>query len=116
MYDKNAQKGAITTNRAFSILLPLCLFSILLSGILISVFNDVYAFIKPDADITVYVSSPLSDTELSVLLQKNGVIKNPTVFKLYLRSKGLSDKLSEMTGEWVLNSNMSYREIVLELF
>ena len=116
MYDKHTHKGAIATNRAFSILLPLCLFSILLAGILISVFNDVYAFIKPDSDIPVTVSMPMSDTELSKLLQENGVIKNPTVFKLYLRSKGLSGRLSEITGEWVLNSNMSYREIVLELF
>ena len=116
MYDKNTKKGAIATSRAFSILLPLCLFSILLSGIIISVFNDVYAFIKPDSDVTITVSEPLSDTAFSDLLQKNGVIKNPTVFKLYLRSKGLSDRLSGITGEWVFNSNMSYREIVLELF
>ena len=116
MYDKHTQKGAIATNRAFSILLPLCLFSILLAGILISVFNDVYAFVKPDSDVTISVYTPMSDTELSKLLQENGLIKNPTVFILYLRSKGLSDRLSDISGEWVLNSNMSYREIVLELF
>lgn len=116
MNDKNTHEGAISTNRALSVLLPLCLFSILLAGILISVANDVYAFVKPDSEISLTLSSPLTDTELSKLLQKNGVIKNPTVFKFYLRSKGLSEKLSGITGEWVLNSNMSYREIVTEIF
>ncbi|MBE6535868.1 MAG: hypothetical protein E7677_04525 [Ruminococcaceae bacterium] len=116
MHDKHTKKGAIAISRAFSILLPLCLFSILLAGIIISLANDVYAFVKPNTDISVTVSSPISDTELSKLLQKNGVIKNPTVFKLYLRSKGLSPRASEIMGEWVLNSNMSYREIVSEIF
>ncbi len=116
MNDKNTHEGAIATRRAFSVLLPLCLFSILLAGIIISVANDVYAFVKPDSEISLTVSSPISDTDFSKLLQKSGVIKNPTVFKFYLRSKGLSEKLSGITGEWVLNSNMSYREIVSEIF
>lgn len=116
MQDKNTQKGAIDKGRAFSILLPLCLFSILLAGIIISLANDVYAFVKPDGEIPLTISSPMTDSELSSLLGKCGVIENPTVFMLYLRSKGLSGKASEITGEWVLNSNMSYREIILALF
>ncbi len=116
MQDKHTQEGAISKSRALSVLLPLCLFSILLAGIIISLANDVYAFVKPDAEISLTLSSPVSDTDLSKLLQKSGVIKNPTAFKLYLRSKGLSERAAKITGEWILNSNMSYREIVSEIF
>ena len=101
--------------RAFGVLIPLCLLSLLIACLVISVANDMYAFVKPDVEITVNIPSPMSDKQLSRLLQQNGVINNAAVFSLYLRSKGASEKLGNLSGEIKLNSNMSYREILLEI-
>ena len=116
MKEYNSNEGAISTNRAFAVLLPLCLFSILLACLFISIVNDIYAFVKPDTELSVVISLPMTDSELAEHLKDVGVIENPTVFTFYLRSKGLSQGLGQITGEWTLNSNMSYREIVSEFF
>ena len=78
--------------------------------------DDISKFVKPDEKITVTVDAPVSDGELAGLLKKSGVIENDIAFRLYLRSKDKLEKLSTLTGEWSLNSNMSYREIMLEIF
>ena len=110
------QISPIDFKRAFGAVLPLCLVALMLAGLVISVANDMYAFVKPDEKITVTVDSPVSDGELAGLLKKSGVIENDIAFRLYLRSKNKLEKLSTLTGEWSLNSNMSYREIMLEIF
>ena len=106
----------IQARRAIGSILPICLAALLLSGLIVSVANDMYAFVKPDEEIAVSLDAPVSAKELSRLLQSRGVIKNGAVFGLYLRSKGKLDKLGTLTGEWTLNSSMSYREILLEIF
>ena len=101
---------------ALGIILPLCLLGALLGGLVVYVANDMYAFVKLDREITLTISSPPSDKELSDLLKANGIIENAFVFRLYLRSKNKANDLSTLTGELRLNSNMSYREILLEIF
>ena len=106
----------ISARRAFGILVPLFLVSLLIACLIISVANDMYAFVKPDRSVIITVSEPITDRQFSELLQKSGVIKNDFVFYLYLRSKGKSDDVSLVIGEWTLNSKMSYREILIEMF
>ena len=116
MQATQANDSPITYKRAFGILLPLCLLAVLLACFIIAVANDVYAFVKPDGQIVVSIPEPLTAKELSLLLQERGVIENPFIFRLYLVSKGSADKLASTVGEWTLNSSMSYREILLEIF
>ena len=106
----------ITYRQAFGTILPLCLLAVLLACFIIAVANDVYAFVKPDEQINVSIPEPLTDKGLSLLLQERGVIENAFIFRLYVRLKGNSDKLADTVGEWTLNSSMSYREILLEIF
>ena len=101
---------------ALGIILPLCLLGALLGGLVVYVANDMYAFVKPDREITLTLSSPPSEQELSELLKTNGIIENEFIFRLYLRSKNKTDDLTTLTGDLKLNSSMSYREILLELF
>ncbi|MBQ9113223.1 MAG: hypothetical protein IJY08_06550 [Clostridia bacterium] len=115
-YSDRDRRKAVSFGRAFGIIIPLCLLGALLAGLVVSVANDMYAFVKPDRDVTVTVDAPLSDKELALLLQKSGVINNAFVFQIYLRSKGKSEELASLTGELLLNSGMSYREILLEIF
>ncbi|MBQ8818856.1 MAG: hypothetical protein IJZ83_09775 [Clostridia bacterium] len=123
MRAENARKEDINSNirplayrRAFGIIIPLCLAALMLGGAIISVGNDIYAFVKPDEDISVVIAYSTPSNELSELLQRQGVIKNAFAFNLYLRSKGKGDDALTLSGEWTLNSNMSYREILAELF
>ena len=106
----------VSARRAFGMLVPLCLAAALLACVLISTANDIYAFVKPDQSITVTVLAPISAKQFSVLLRENGVIRNELVFFLYLRSKNKANDVGLLSGSWELNSNMSYRDIMLKIF
>ena len=116
--DNTQMKGGaqISYKIAFGTVIPLCRLSVLLAGLIISVANDMYAFVKPDRQITVSITEAVNDKDFSYILQQNGVISNAAVFRLYLRSKGKAETISSLRGEWMLNSSMSYREILLEIF
>ena len=98
----------------FEIIIIITLLAAMIALTVIAVANDMYALVKEDEKTTLIITEPLSLKELSRLLQQNKIIKNPTVFSMFIRSKGREDKLSSFVGEITLNSNMSYREIMLE--
>ena len=106
----------ISFKQALGKVIPLCLVALLMAGILISIANDTYAFVKPDRPILVDVAMGTSAKELCSLLQDSGVIKNSFVFRLYLRSRVDESEVLALSGSKELNSNMSYREIFLVLF
>ena len=98
---------------AFSKITVLCLLAVLVASLGISIANDLYAFVKPDRAIDFTVDSPHSLEELSKDLDRKGVIANPTVFRLYVKSKGKEELLESFCGTVTLNASMSYREILL---
>ena len=99
----------------FEIVIMIVLLSALIALAVISVANDMYAFVKPDGKVTLRIDEPIGLMELSHKLQDEGVIKNPTVFSLFIKSKGRKEKLEEFVGEVALRQDMSYREIMLAL-
>ena len=99
----------------FEIVIMLTLFSALLSLAIISVFNDVYAFVKPNETVTLSIAEPLKLDTLSRQLQREGIIKNPTVFKIFVKSKRMTQKLEAFSGEIPMRKDMSYREIIFAL-
>lgn len=116
MHTQSPVKKPITPKRAIGTVLPLCLTALLLAGAVISVANDVYAFVKADMPVTLTADGVLDADALSRLLQKEGVIRNAFAFKLYLRSHGLGNADVSLDEGLVLNGNMSYRELVNEIF
>ena len=115
MNEKTNHPEAIAYKRGIGVVISLFLVSLFLAGALWSVVNDMYAFIKPDAEITVELKAGMSAFRFAELLRENGVISNSAVFTLYLHSKNKSDEISELSGKWYLNSSMSYREILKEI-
>ncbi len=109
-------QAPMSYRRALGFVVPICVLSLFLAAAVISVANDMYAFVKPCEEITVCVDSEMDTAEFAVLLGKRGVVKNPFAFELYLRSKGKDSEIPYLRGEWTLNSNMSYRDIILEIF
>ncbi len=80
----------------------------------ISVANDVFAFVKTEHTVKVNVTDEMTRKELSYLLKKNGVIKYDWAFDLYLIYKG-DDTGSFLLGEHTINSSMNYSQIISEL-
>ena len=60
------------TRRAMSVILPLCMLSFLICGLICSAANDIYAFEKKDKEITLNIEAPSSLEAISEMLGKNG--------------------------------------------
>ena len=99
---------------AFSVISVIVLLSLLFSAFLISIANDIYAFVKKDASVHMNITEPTSLNNIAREMQRNGIINNPTVFSLYVRSKGKAQIFESFQGEIYLNAEMSYRDIVNE--
>lgn len=87
--------------------------ALLCVGLLTSVANDLYAFVKNDREAALTVTEPTSVAEWAKLLKQNGVIQNPTVFRWYAERNGKQERIESFSGTLILNEAMSYREILL---
>ena len=116
MSNNNCACAPLSYRCALVFVVPICVLSLFLAAAVISVANDIYAFVKADNEIEISVTESLDASQFAILLGKHGVVKNPFAFELYLRSKGRDNEIPYLRGEWMLNSNMSYRDIILEIF
>ncbi len=98
----------------------ICVFgiSIFLSISVIKIGNDVFAFVKPDKEITVTIPEGATTDDIAQILEENDVINHPFVYKLY--SKFRISKRSYLTGEYeagkhTVNSMMNYDKLLEEL-
>ena len=99
--------------RIVAVIIPLCFFSVFVAAAVISLSNDMYAFVKPDKTINaVFSEEPRSLYSTAKQLDDYGVIENPAIFSLYVKSKNAEERVSAFSGELELNSSMSYREIL----
>ena len=87
--------------------------ALLIAALGVSVANDLYAFVKPDQEIVLSLEEPRSIKELSNLLEEQGVIANPAIFRLYVQSQGKAEAIERFYGTITLNSTMSYRQILM---
>ena len=98
---------------AYAKITLLCLLALFCAAVCISVANDLYAFVKPHNEVTVSIDAPTSVKELARQLEREGIVANPTVFCIYVRSKGKEALLEKFQGTLPLSSDMSYREILI---
>ena len=89
------------------------LVSLALAWGIICVGNDVEKFIAPDKEITVTIEKGSSTGEIAAALKKNDVIDFKLMFKLYSKFKKADGKYQY--GNYTLNKNMSYKEIISAL-
>ncbi len=104
--------GGRRVRRAAAAIIPLIFLSLFLSAFTVSAANDMYAFVKPEASLTLAVESEDSVFSVAKRLEEKGIINNPLIFSVYVKSKGAEEKILGLTGEVTLNASMSYREIV----
>lgn len=87
--------------------------SLLLTFGIVSAANDVFAFIKPDESIIVSVAQGDSVSAISKALADAGVIEHPILFRLYSKLKKAD--ASYQYGDYTLNSNLNYDQIISKL-
>ncbi len=97
---------------AFATISVLTLVAVLVGGIVVSVANDVYAFVKPEAKMSIDIGEPMSVSEIAKKLEDYGIIKNPHVFILYVKLSGKAERIESFSGQITLSTDMNYREIV----
>ena len=107
--------NAKATRRIFRKVTVIASLALFCAAILLSVVNDMYAFFKPQESVRLLVSAPCTLSDFSELLGDNGVLLNPHVFSFYVQTKDKTALVENFTGELVLNTSMSYREILLAL-
>lgn len=100
------------TKRVVGIILPICFLAILFSCAIVSVANDMYAFVKPEREVTIVISEPCTLDQVSQILSDNDILNNPFCFTAYVKSKNKEDVVEKFKGEISLSSSMSYREIL----
>ncbi len=106
IHEKKARRYAYATVTVITML------ALLGAALLVSVANDMYAFVKPQREVSLSLDAPLSLSELAALLEREGIVANPTIFTLYTKVKNKVARVEAFSGEITLNSAMSYREIL----
>ena len=100
---------------AFEGAIILCLVSLFILGVFVTVINDIYAFVKPEKAIKIAFGQNITLGDAAYILEREGVIDNPTVFSLYVKAKGKEAIFYGDFAEIEFNSSMSYREILYEI-
>lgn len=87
-------------------------FSIILSVIMIYAIYDIFGFNKQEGQVVLTVEKDTSVSSLSKLLKQNKIINQPSIFQLYAK---LKDVEPYNAGEYTLNKNMSYDQIIYSM-
>ena len=98
---------------AFSKITVLCLTAALLSAFAVSIANDLYGFVGSEDEVLLCIEEPTDLSALSRLLEENGVVENPALFRWYVQNKERTEQLEHFVGTLQLDTSMSYREILL---
>ena len=80
-----------------------------LSWSIITIGNDIYAFVKSDATVKVVISEDMTVKDVAQMLYENGVIKFPTVYELYIRLKHRNTNY--LVGEYEVSPSMNYKQL-----
>lgn len=92
---------------------------IVISGALayfaLSFANDMFAFVKSDETVEVEIPEYATSGELAEILHEAGVIKHPSVFKIYAKLKGIDENeaYNFVAGTYTVNGMMNYDELFL---
>ncbi len=84
--------------------------SVLLSIFILQSMSDVLGLFKPDKEISVTIPANADMKDVSSILKDSGMISQPLTFQLYSKYRKYDDVF--LTGSFMLNSNMSYDEII----
>ena len=85
-----------------------------LSYMVITVGNDVFAFVKGDREVTVTIPEDATRKQVAYLLESNGLIEYDWAFNLFSVYQW-DDDTSFIAGEHTLNTSMNYSQMLSAL-
>lgn len=83
--------------------------SVFISIFAIRVGNDVFAFVKSDEQIDITIPENATTAEIADILYDNGIIKYPSVFKMYASLK--HEKGDYLGGTYTVSPSLSYDKL-----
>lgn len=108
---KKKKKGGCLSS--FIYVTVVCLISLLLAGGFLYCANDVFAIVKPDEKVDIYIEKNSSTQEIAKVLKENGVIKSELLYRFYSWISKSDGKYQY--GAYTLNKNYDYSRIAYEL-
>ena len=109
-FDKKAVRNT------FERIIILTLISVFLAALVLSAANDIFAFVKPDTYVSLNIKKGTELYDIAKALKNANIISNPSLFYLFVRTKGKTEKLESYEGNITLNGKMSYREIMTSFY
>ena len=109
------QQGTQKSGTLSSFIYVACvlLVSVFLSVFIINTARDVFGIAKTDQEYAINVGSQTTVSKIAKSLAKAGIIEHSSTFKLYAGIRYDDETVQE--GNYILNSKMSYDELILTL-
>lgn len=88
--------------------------SIIASYYIITMGNDVFAFVKDGNEVKIVIDEDDGIKEIASMLHDNGVIEYPGLFKLYnsFKNRGSEKKQEFVPDTYVFNADLNYDELI----
>ncbi len=83
--------------------------SVFISIFVIRVGNDVFAFVKSDEQIDITIPEDATTADIADILYDNGIIKYPSIFKIYASVK--HEKGDYLGGTYTVSPSLSYDKL-----
>ena len=109
VYEDEGGNTIVSIVKAVLYMIFVVVASVFLAIGIISVGNDVFAFVKNDVSIDVRIPEYATLDDITEILYENEVIEYPTIFKLYAQLKKDVDDF--LAGDYVVSPNMSYDDL-----
>lgn len=110
---KKKKKRAFSNTSLLIYILVILGISIIFAGLIIVSANDVFAFVKPDQEITIEIPEGATTRDIAKILDQEGVIHYAFLFRLFESAVGDGEEL--YPGKYKMNSSMDYRSILYTL-
>ncbi len=112
-YNMSGAFGALTSvAKAIFYLVAVLAVSIALAVMIISVANDIFAFVKDNEAVTVVVPENCDTNTLAEILEDAGAIKHPSVFSAYIKFKNKEGEY--LPGTYQVSPSLNYDYMISE--
>lgn len=102
----NKTKTHTAKGMRFSYYVSVVILSLFLGVYLVSVVNDIFAFVKSDVSADLQIEEGSSSFEVGRQLSESGILRHGLIFGLYAKEK------TPIPGEYTLSALMDYEDIV----
>ncbi|MCI8332070.1 MAG: endolytic transglycosylase MltG [Clostridiales bacterium] len=110
--DTEPPDGAMNSiSQAFIYIAAVLLTSIVLSYIVITNANDIFAFVKSDEECTLTIEAGTDLNQLADQLKKAGIIEHKLTFKIYIKYRG-KDSDAYTPGTYTVSPSMNYDQLI----